>query len=1117
VQTGKWPDRTGCAAAGGVDNEMSGSEKSRGATANRLIVRHRKSLWISAGVIVVYALSGFFLAPWLIEKTATDTVREQFGTELSFERVSLNPFALSLELNGLELDQPDSAPFLTVERIFVNFQLSSIFRWAWTFREFHIESPELRISRDGDGEFNFAFLATSPDEVPPPEPAGEGGPARLLIHDFAIRESLVDWYDEVPPEPVATQFGPVNVAISELNTLPARAGLQDVVITTDTQGTLSWNGSLQLNPLHSEGHASVKGSHFPLTSSYLKHEAGFDVRDGEADVEFDYQVTTREDGTLAAEIRNFNLAFSDVIVETFNEAVGRAGEDREVLRLPRMSLSGGELDWPQMRATADSFAIDDAVVELYRDAGGELNVVPPADPNAETTSIEAGDDEDAAGGTWDLSLSRFSINRLALSVEDESVEPAANIGWQSLDVDVRSISNQPAAVFPATLRLEALDGGTIAIDGEVSALPEPSFELSLDVDALVLAGAHPYLKPLADVHLDSGALNVEMQLSSDADEPFRAAGDVEIVDFLVTETDENSRLGSWSSLRAENIVYSTSADSLEVSEVHFVEPYGDILIAEDGSINLGRVRKGENDPPAEVDDTAEDVPEDGEPAESALAVTVGRVVVEDATADFADLSLPLPFSAKIAELNGEMSTIATTSAEPSTVEMEGKVDEFGQVQINGTVTPLDPPANTDIRVMFQNVDMPKFSAYSIPFAGREIASGRLDLDLGYAISDNELTGENRIVLRDFELGDKVEHPDALSLPLGLAVALLKDPEGRIDLDVPVRGNVDDPEFRIGGVVAKALVNVLTRIVTSPFALLANLVGGDAAELENLLFEAGRAELSPPEIEKVGKIAEALGLRPQLVMVVAGAYDAETDGAVLRVDKVDQRIEERIDASGGDGDEEMYADQRRAAIEELFTESLSESDPVAALAEVRDANTTTTDDGTMQFDSLAYTEALRGRLIDRQTISDDELRSLATARAQNVRDAILATNPELAPRIVVEQPAAAENDGDGNVLMPVQLSASEDAPASPPEAEAVDTNTTFNCTDGPTVSVRFMRDGEIELDDGDRIRTLGVTRSASGARYSDGDIEFWEKGDEAMLTIGDTRHACRKLIASNETP
>jgi hypothetical protein len=449
-----------------------------------------------------------------------------------------------------------------------------------------------------------------------------------------------------------------------------------------------------------------------------------------------------------------------------------------------------------------------------------------------------------------------------------------------------------------------------------------------------------------------------------------------------------------------------------------MEPYGDILIAEDGSVNLGRVRKGTETGDEEEPDSGKTV-EEPEPSEPGTAITIGRVVVSDAAADFADLSLPLPFNAKIAALNGEISTIATTSSEPSAVKMEGKVDEFGQVQISGTVTPLDPALNTSIRIAFENVDMPKFSAYSIPFAGQEIASGRLDLDLGYTLRDGALVGENNVVLREFELGEKVEHPGAMSLPLGLAVALLKDASGKIDLDVPVRGDVNDPEFKYGTVVRKALVNLLTKIVTSPFALLGNLVGAEADELDYLAFEPGRADLSPPELEKAGKIAEALGLRPQLALQIDGVYAPDSDTTALKTEKADQAIEARIAAAKDD--KAMYADQRREAVEALLAGALGGTDARAILDETREAHTAPGEDGKDRFDAVAYTEALRARLIALQPLGDAELESLAAARAQNARQAILDVNAELDSRVTTEASGTVDADEDARVRMELRLS------------------------------------------------------------------------------------------------
>ena len=983
-----------------------------------ILQRYRKPLIGLAVAIFVYAMLGFFLAPWLIDRTATNAVRDNLGVELTLQKVAVNPFVLSLQIDGLELDEPDGDPFVTVERIFINFQLSSLFRWALTFREFYIDSPRVRLARDGNGGFNFGFLTQQRGEPAEPEPAPDTGPPRLFIQDFAVTNSVVDWKDQVPPEPVDTQFGPINIAIAELNTLPDRAGLQDVVITTESQGTLSWSGSLQLNPLRSEGRAAIKGSHFPLTSAYLKHEIGFDLDEGSVDVELDYRVDTRPDGELEASVSNFEMSISDLLVRTFNEALGRSGEDSEVLTLPLVRLWGGEMRWPEKTVTASGLSIDDGVISLLRLADGTLNVLPVGEAEAEAETNESGEQPAAdTGDPWRVSLSQFSINRLALGLEDQTLEPAANVGWRSLDIDIRDISNEPSATFPTVVSLEALDGGSISVDGQLTVLPQPSFDFDLLVDALEFGMVDPYVKQLADVHLESGALNVKAELHSSAEEPLSVSGRFEVANFLLTESDQDSRLGSWASLLADNLVYSAAGDTLEISEVRFTEAYGDVLIAEDGSINLGRVRKGDG-AESETEPEEEETETEQASEDPGTAVTIGRVVVVNAAADFADLSLPLPFNAKIAALNGEITTIATTSSEPSTVKMEGKVDEFGQVQISGTVTPLDPALNTDVRVAFENVDMPKFSAYSIPFAGQEIASGRLDLDLGYTLSEGALVGENRVVLRDFELGDKVEHPGAMSLPLGLAVALLKDPDGRIDLEVPVRGDVNDPEFKYGTVVRKALVNLLTKIVTSPFALLGKLVGAEADELEYLAFEPGRSDLSPPELEKAGKIAEALSLRPTLALQIGGVYSPDSDAAALKADKVDQAIEDRIAAAKDD--KAQYAEQRLETVEQLLTEALGGTDVKATLDEVRTEHTAVADDGKKQFDALAYTEALRKRLIELQPIEEAELVSLGTARVENVRQAILGTNAELDSRIVVDAPATVDVE-DERIRMKLSVS------------------------------------------------------------------------------------------------
>ena len=991
--------------------------------------RYRRTLTGAAITIALYALLGFFFAPWLTKTVAIDSVRERVGAELRLEKLAINPFALSLRINGLELDDPIGEPFARVDEIFVNFQLSSLFRWAWTFDEVRFSAPQLDLSRDSAGRLNVAsFAPNSGHADEEANTAGHGGASmpRLLVFNFVIGNAEIDWQDLAPAVPVEARFGPVNIQVHELNTLPDRSGDQSVVITTETSGTLSWNGSLQLNPFRSSGHAAIKGSHLPLTSAYLKHDVGFDFVKGDADVELDYSVDTRSDGSLTASIDHFSFSLTDVLARTFSTASNADQPDREVLKLPLLQISGGTLRWPERTVSVTEFSIDDASVSLHRDENGELNVVRKrysTDPTSTGhVSTETGLESSAPSPRepWKLSLDRLALNRLEFALEDESVLPTANIGISRLDLSISDMNNEPGTIFPSELELVFPSGGTATLGGELSLLPEPVFELDLTIDNAALAAVHPYLKPLADVNLDSGTLDVTGRLIRDSEEALAFNGNLDINDFLITETDEGSRLGSWVQLHLEKIAYSAAKQSLDISEVQLNQPYGDIRIASDGSVNLGRVAKEDGSETAEKPTEAR--------KKSPLSTTIGRVVVSNASTDFEDQSLPLPFSAKISDLNGNMTTIATNSREPSTVNMEGKVDEFGFVTVTGSLTPIEMKRNTNLLVAFQNVEMPKFSAYTIPFAGREIASGKLDLNLGYQVRESQLTGENKVVLRDFELGEKVEHPGAMSLPLGLAVALLKNAEGKIDIDLPVRGNVDDPEFKYGRVVFKALTNLILKIVASPFALLGNLVGVEASELEYISFIRGRADLTPPELERIAKLAEALSLRPELVLEFSGVVDRQADSIALRTAKFQQIIDSRLAETMQD-DESMYAEQQKKILEILFLEQGAMPERRLALKDLVTRFTTSEksqDSEAMetQFDSLAYTNEIRRQLVELQPMTDIELATLANARAENTRLAIVLIDATLDSRILLGKAQAVETEIDHPVRMKITLAAGD---------------------------------------------------------------------------------------------
>lgn len=1018
--------------------------------------RRRKLLLSIVGVFVAYTLLGFFLAPWLIKKTAIETVREAFNAELKIEKVAVNPFVLSLSIDGLQMDDPNGAAVARLQEFYANFQLSSLFRWAVTFAEIRFDAPELFLVRDAAGTLNVAFLSANntPAEVDPVDEEASMMP--LIIHDFSVNDASTHWSDAVPQNPVATMFGPVNVQVLDLNTLPQRAGQQDVVITTETAGTISWSGSLQLNPLRSAGHASIEGSHFGLMSAYIRDVAGFEVVRGNADLNLDYIIETLDDGKIQASVDGLELALNEVLLRTFGIAAADGTDnDRDVLELPSLRVDGGAIRFPGRTAAFKSVSIDDGVLSLYRNADGDLNILHRGETSEQSIQESPAAEDTPTQTEWLISLDSFDISRMAVALTDDSVSPQSELGIEDLSVKISALDNLLETRFPTEFSMRTGGGGSIASNGTFGALPSLGADLDLKVEGISLALLHPYIKSLADVNLDSGALGMTVKLHTGPEEALLLNGDVAITNFLITETDQGSRLGSWDTFALNQVELSLGKEELGISEIRIDRPYGDIFIAEDGSVNLGRVAPGvqtveetveEEDEAGAQQDTVAVVNETRGSGESPLDVTIGRVVINDAAADFADFSLPLPFDAKIAALNGTLTTIASSSTEPSEVNLEGKVDEFGLLQISGTITPLEVALNTDIKLRFQNVAMPKFSAYTVPFAGREIASGKLDLDLGYAVQEGQLVGENKVVLRDFELGEKVDHPGAASLPLGLAVALLKGPDGSIDLDVPVRGNINNPNFRYGRVVGKALVNLIVKIVASPFALLGKLVGAEADDLEYIAFQDGRADLTPPEQEKVAKLAEALGMRPELTLQIHGVIDRKADGLAIRTLSFDELVAAKVgDPSSEDGADAMYAERRGEEIEGLFKASIVAEEQETVLAETRSRYTSSapSEDGdrTIEtFDELAYSSELRRQLIDAQEVDESEFDALGSARAENVRVAITAANPDLERQMIVAASKEVERGTDELLQMKVVLSAGEnpDAAASANGSESEST-------------------------------------------------------------------------------
>ncbi len=237
------------------------------------------------------------------------------------------------------------------------------------------------------------------------------------------------------------------------------------------------------------------------------------------------------------------------------------------------------------------------------------------------------------------------------------------------------------------------------------------------------------------------------------------------------------------------------------------------------------------------------------------------------------------------------------------IELRGRVEGTATLDIGGKVNPLAKPLALDLKVKVRDLELPPLSPYAIKYAGYGIERGKLSVDLAYVVQpDGQLTASNRIVLNQLAFGDKVEGSTA-NLPVKLAVALLADQHGVIDLDLPVSGSINDPEFSLGGVIWKVITNLIVKAVTAPFHLLASAFGGSGDELSRVEFAPGTATLDATAQANLDKVAKALVERPALSLTVTGESRLDSERDAWKKERLNQlvRAEKRRQAIAGGAD------------------------------------------------------------------------------------------------------------------------------------------------------------------------------------------------------------------------
>jgi len=597
--------------------------------------------------------------------------------------------------------------------------------------------------------------------------------------------------------------------------------------------------------------------------------------------------------------------------------------------------------------------------------------------------------------------------RVHLADKEPKTPVALDVGPLNLDLKNFDSLNQS----PFNLKLDTGIGkqGKLTASGEVNLSPI-SAKLNVTTQDIDLRVAQANFDPFLRVELRSGMLGSDLAVNLKSVEPlaFSVEGKAQVDQLHTLDTLKNRDFLKWQRLVLENLNYQ-HGDSLSIAKVNLAQPYVRFMINDDRTTNIDDLLI-----PQPADTGAKKATKPATSKEKPLGIHVGGIAINDGSANFADFSLTPNFATAIQQLNGQIGTIDSRQAKPASVNIAGKVDRYAPVTIKGSVNPFDPMASLDIATSFKRVELTTLTPYSGKFAGYRIRKGRLNLDLHYLITKGQLKAENKLVVEQLQLGEKVDSPDAVDLPIKLAIALLKDTDGKISIELPVTGDLNNPQFSVMPIVWQTLRNLVLRAAQAPFKFIGGLIsGGGAEDLGTVAFAPGSSELSPDAQKALTTLAAALKERPALRLEIEGTAAQSSDGPLIAQERLEREYQYnyyKILQRRGDKVPAQASllkvpdDEKGPLLEGIYRTRLKQQPPAEWAKLSRDERAKKMSDALIEFWSK----------------SEVLLRQLGQDRASSIKDFLVDKGQLADERVYFVDATLGEAESDGRVISPLHL-------------------------------------------------------------------------------------------------
>lgn len=920
--------------------------------------RLRIGLGVFAAIFVLFSLLAYFWLPGYAKAKLETVLSEALHRPVTVQSIDIQPYTLELAVHGFRVgEKPGSTDadkvLLSVDKLYVNLSIASIAHRAPVISAVSILGPAVRLVREGEQQFNISdliedFLKRPKDETPTLFSVSnvviEGGRFEFVdrlkksqqeISDIRIGIPFVANFESTEETWVEPLFSAMVNGAPLLIEGKARPFAQNRQATFELElNGIDLTRVDEYSPIP-VGIKLVSGlfdAKLLLTFTQIPGEPANLVLTGHTalrKLEVENRATempfTAKLGQLDVELTEVNLNGakpSQGGLTLTEAAVVRTGDTEPALRLPQLRVNEVAVDTRRQSLAIGSVVLERFNASARRESDGRLDLAklfsatheeePLAKGAANRTERTERTEQSGASKPWTAKLGSLNIIAAALRFEDATLPNVAPMIADPFDLIVSEIDFGGAKPLKLELKAEINDGGHLQTNGLLGWAPLMA-DLAVDAKDINLVPLQGWAGDRLNALLTRGEFSFQGSVKAegvDGSAPkVIVNGDSRLTHLNGLDKSDMSDLMRWRSLDISRMEFSSEPLRVNIESVALADFFAHVTLTPEGQLNLKRLFRQENAelPPAPSETKSSASSSQSDMARTPVSakarpVQIGRITLQGGNVNFHDQFIKPNYRARLTGLAGRVGPL--DPRKPGEIDIRGAVDKTAPLKIVGTMDTFGSELFLDIKATAKGIDMPTFSPYSGKYVGYTIEKGKLSVDIHYHIEKGELRAENNVFLDQLTLGEKIESPDALSIPVALALAVLKNSAGEIDVHLPISGSINDPQFSLGGVIVNAIINLLTKAVTAPFTVLGSLFGGE--ELSEIGFAPGDATITAEAENRLKTLSKALIDRSSLELEITGRADPSHDPEALKHRMLErkvkiQKLEEQVKKGQATGD------------------------------------------------------------------------------------------------------------------------------------------------------------------------------------------------------------------------